>query len=126
MCISKNKHRTSTCDNLHIAGENLERVKVYKYLGLEINDSGNLIKSAENLCSRSWKAIFKMNAALKGSDINTKLHSSLFDKLIKPITCYGSEVWGCGINQITNLETFWKKLKHSQLRNFILNSQNSR
>ena len=109
MCISKNKHRTSTCDNLHIAGENLERVKVYKYLGLEINDSGNLIKLSENLCSRSWKAIFKMNAALKGSDINTKLHFSLFDKLIKPITCYGSEVWGCGINQITNLETFWKK-----------------
>ena len=111
MHISKSRSRSTTPGNLQIADEKLEWVRTYKYMGLEINDNGSPIKSAEKLCSRSWKAIFKMNAALKGSDINTKLHFSLFDKIIKPILCYGSEVWGCGIHQITNPETFWKKIE---------------
>ena len=70
----------------------------YKYLGLTIRSSGKV--DFEGLCSKSLKASFlmrkKKNTQKKQSfeEMNGQLGIKLFDSLLRPILCYGCEVWG--------------------------------
>ena len=98
--------------NLKIGDHEIEWVTTYKYLGMELNNNGNLTQSAKNLCARSWKAIFKMNSTLKNINVKTKTRLHLFDHLVRPIACYGSEVWGSSMYLPANklsLSSFWEK-----------------
>ena len=100
-----------------IDGEILECVKCYKYLGVEIHSNGNFQKSMANLCSRGWKAIFKMQRALKNVNVTTATKFNLFDKLISPILCYNSEVWGSTLHTGNEYDEtkFWKKSENLPL-----------
>ena len=51
----------------------------YKYLGIEVHSNGNMMTTSENLCSRAWKAVFKMKSAFKDIDVNPKLQIKMFD-----------------------------------------------
>ena len=62
--FSKNGHKQPT-RNIYIGSEPLEWVSSYKYLGIEVQNHGNMTNSSKNLCKRSWKAIFMLNASLK-------------------------------------------------------------
>ena len=57
-------------------------------------------------------AIFKINSTLKNINVKTKTRLHLFDHLVRPIACYGSEVWGSSMylpaNKL-NLSSFWEK-----------------
>ena len=50
-----------------------------------------------------------------GVDIPPKQMMSLFDKLIKPVLCYNSEIWGSLISVVTNNtkceNDFWQKVE---------------
>ena len=89
----------------------LEWVHVYKYLGMEIHSDGNFSLSSENLCTCGWKATFKIKSAFKDVDVNPALRLKLFDVLVKPIVCYGSEIWGLMNNLFTSKTTnqFWER-----------------
>lgn len=92
----------------------LKWVDKYKYLGIEIHLEGNFILSCNNLCVRGWKAAFKIKSALKRIDVNPDLTLKLFDALVKPIICYGSEIWGI-MNDLFNsksINQFWERLEN--------------
>ena len=84
MILSKNVYAIpSYC--LNVGGSKLEWVKHYKYLGVEFHCNGNMFKQSRNLCSRGWKALFKVNSATKNVYIKTSTRLSLFDKLVRPV-----------------------------------------
>ena len=96
---------------MKMGNASLEWVHVYKYLGMEIHSDGNFTLSSENLCTRGWKATFKIKSAFKDVDVNPALRLKLFDVLVKPIVCYGSEIWGLMNNLFNSKSTsqFWER-----------------
>ena len=67
-------------------------VSQYKYLGLTIRSSGKI--DFENLCKKGLKATFLMKKKLSFDEMNDQLGLKLFDSMLRPISCYGSEVCG--------------------------------
>ena len=111
MVLSKSGFKKTT-NELKLGNQVLQWTSAYKYLGLELHSNGNYVKTAENLCSRGWKAIFKINSSLRNISVKTSTRLHLFDTLVKPIICYGSEVWGSMVNGQSakvHVGKFWNK-----------------
>ena len=67
----------------------------FKYLGIVFTSGGSFAETQSTLAGQAQKAIFKMNKYLyKFMHLSPRHRLELFDKLIKPILNYGSEVWG--------------------------------
>ena len=128
-CLSVNPKKTKIMYTGKNSGESapfmvgdasLEYTSHYKYLGVEINANNKVAEAVQNLCTRSWKAIFKLNSILAGTDIPAPHKLSLFDKLVKPILLYSSESWGYILDKCVNtrktdacndiITTFWRKV----------------
>jgi len=113
--------------NLHFTydGNDLEIVKLFKYLGVMFSSGGSFKETDLLLSGQATKAIFKMNSYLhKFTDLSPKHTLELFDKLILPILNYGSEVWGFhnGIHTERTQLNFCKRLlgvKTSTQNNFV-------
>ena len=78
--------------------------------------------TSSNLCTRGWKAVFKIKAAFKSIDINPELSLNMFDTLVKPIVCYSSEIWGA-MNTLycsTSKTKLWEKIEKLPVEIFHL------
>ena len=72
----------------------LEIVSKYPYLGIVFTTGGSFNTAQSTLSGQAQKAIFILNKYLtKFSNLVPSHVLDLFDKLISPIVCYGSEVW---------------------------------
>ena len=119
MCMSTQKV-TFPDISMHIGGTPLTWVSTYKYLGIEIHSDGKMDAAIKNLCVRGWKATFKIRAAFKDIDVSPATKIRFFDVLVKPIICYGSEVWGA-LNNLHNsksLDQFWNRVEKLHVENF--------
>jgi hypothetical protein len=73
----------------------LEIVSDFTYLGIRFSTSGSFTITQQTLAGQGLKAVHQLEKYLtKFVNIDVALILELFDKLIEPILCYGSEVWG--------------------------------
>ena len=64
-------------------------------MGIVFTAGGSFAETFEMLAGQSRKAMFSLNKCLhKFTEISPKHYLDLFDKLLKPVLQYGSEVWG--------------------------------
>ena len=105
---------------LNIGGTTIDWVNSYKYLGIEVHSNGDMLAATKNLCVRGWKAAFKIKSTFKGLDVNPITRMKLFDVLVKPIICYGSEVWGSLNNLGTSksMDQLWLRMSKLPVENF--------
>ncbi|MES9993748.1 MAG: reverse transcriptase family protein [Candidatus Thiodiazotropha sp.] len=89
--FSGNGHRCKTVFMYN--GSPVENVLKYKYLGIEFSSSGSWTAAISNLSNRGMKALFLLKRYICSGNINPRLALKLFDQMIKPILCYGSEIW---------------------------------
>jgi hypothetical protein len=76
-------------------GEKIECVAIYKYLGFLFSSRLKWNKATEQLALQAQKALFKIYKLEKMCQgLSVKTYFELFDKMVVPILCYGSEVWG--------------------------------
>ena len=76
-------------------GENIEIVGKFVYLGITFTTGGAFKETHRTLSGQALKAIFKLNQYLYNfTDLSHKHVLDLFDTLVRPILCYGAEVWG--------------------------------
>lgn len=76
-------------------GNDIEIVQKFTYLGITLTTGGSFNETHKALSGKGLKAIFKLNQYLYNfTDMSPKHILSLFDKLVRPILCYGAEVWG--------------------------------
>jgi hypothetical protein len=84
-------------------GSEIEIMNKFTYLGIVFSCGGSFEYTYEALSGQALKAIFKLKQYLqKFTNIDIKHKIDLFDKLIKPILCYGGEIWG--MNNATKIE----------------------
>ena len=93
MVFKKHNRRTETVELLY-NNQVLKVVKCFTYLGVNLSSNGNFNKSQKSLSEQSLKGLFSLNSVFDmiSSDISDKVR--LFDSMILPILCYGSELWG--------------------------------
>ena len=74
----------------------LEIVKEYKYLGVFLTSSGSFNKTKTYLALQANKALFSLFRKTRNQSLSIDLQIELFNKTVKPILLYGSEIWGFG------------------------------
>ena len=68
----------------------------YRYLGIDISNTGNFSKAHQHLYRKAIKAQYSIYSSVNvySDQPNIPLFLRLFDSLLKPIILYGSEIWG--------------------------------
>ena len=108
----------------------LEEVKNYKYLGIQISSSGSMNVARTNLYASAVKAFYKLRKIIDLKNMKMKTVIRLFESLIEPILLYACEI--TNVFNVTNsvrennLKVFdriqrWEQEKlHLQFCKFIL------
>ena len=97
--VFKKGGRLAANDKWFYQGGPLEVVKHFTYLGIVFSSGGSFSENQKTLAGQAQKAIFALIKMLKKFEhVTHDIFCDLFDKMIMPILCYGSEVWGfhCG------------------------------
>ena len=79
---------------------NIEIVKELNYLGIIFAKSGNFNKTKTYLAEKAQRAMYEVLKIGRSYKLSIKIQLDLFDKMVKPILLYGSEVWGFSNNDI--------------------------
>ena len=74
-------------------GKPLENVPKYKYLGIEFSSSWSWSSAIANISNWGKWALFLLKGYKCSGNIKPGLGLKLFDQMIGPILCYGSEIW---------------------------------
>ena len=98
------------------AGNAIEQVDIFKYLGVQMHGTKGLTPAMEYLCKASKRAMFGLQQRCEQLRIHDPaLKCKLFDTLVKPILCSGCEIWsvlGCksAIADLERVQTNFLKI----------------
>lgn len=76
--------------------ETIEVVEQYKYLGIYLGRSGSYAVAKKHIAEQGNKALFALIRKTRNLNLPYDIQIDLFEKTIKPILLYGSEIWGYG------------------------------
>ena len=68
----------------------------YKYLGVVFSKSGSFYSAKKQLVNQAEKAMYSLIRKSRSLMLPFDLQIELYEKMVKPIRLYGSEVWGFG------------------------------
>ena len=86
------KNNTRNVRPFKIGNEIIEIVQEYKYLGVYFTSNGLFTRT------KAHKAMFALLRKIKTLDLLYDIQIELFDKTIKSILLYASEIWSFGKN----------------------------
>lgn len=101
-----------------IAGEEVEIVKDFKYLGVLFTKNGRFVQHIKNLSTIACKAMYLLRKRIVNLHLPVDCQLKLFDQTIVPILLYGSEI--CGFENLQLLEKI-----HLNFMRSILKMKNS-
>ena len=76
--------------------QELEISNEYKYLGIVLSKSGSFVAAKKNIAEQANKALFSLMRKIRTLKLPIDIQLEIFDKTIKPILLYGSEIRGLG------------------------------
>ena len=106
-CIRKYK-------NFTFAGEKIEVVREYVYLGVTMTYNNKFTSAIERQLTLGRKAYFSLLSKIQKFKLPLDIQYKLFDQLVVPIITYGCEVWG-HVN-LDKIEMFHKKFIKNSLK----------
>ena len=90
--------RQSTNLKFTLNGSELEIVNEFNYLGILFNRTGNFNKAIKKQAEKATKAMFEVLKRGRTHNLSIECQLELFNKMVKPILLYGSEIWGFSKN----------------------------
>ena len=103
--------RKSHTSPLSYAGANIEQVDIFKYLGITMHGTRGFSTAIETLCQAAKRAMFGLLRRCQQLHIHDPIvKCKLFDSLVKPILCYGCEIWS-----VTGGKTALAELERTQI-----------
>ena len=97
--------------NFTFAGEKIEVVREYVYLGVTMTYNNKFTSAIERQLTLGRKAYFSLLSIIQKFKLPLDLQYKLFDQLVVTIITYGCEVWG-HVN-LDKIEMFLKKFTMS-------------
>ena len=74
----------------------LEITNAYRYLGIYLARSGSFNQAKKHISGQANKALFSLLRKIRNLNPPYDFQFDLFNKTVKPILLYGSEIWGFG------------------------------
>lgn len=74
----------------------IEEVSEFKYLGVLFSKTNSLKPTIRHVAEQGLKAVYSILKKSRALQLPIDLQLELFNKLVKPILLYGSEIWGSG------------------------------
>ena len=114
MQVSNGAKLPSPSSSIKFKNSPLAFINTYKYLGIVFDSVGNFNAARQNMYERGQKALFKLKSVIDRDFLSPKISLDLFDKTVKPVCLYGSDIWTC-LNVPQNntcddfIESFLKK-----------------
>ena len=81
-------------DSWTYAGQNIDIVDRFTYLGLTLSSGGSFAKATDALVDKALKAMHALLFVTKNMDMPIDIMFNLFDAYVLPILNYASETWG--------------------------------
>ena len=81
-------------DKWFYAGEEVEVVNSFAYLGVVFSSGGSFIPNTKTLSGKSLKTMHQLLQLLHEGDTPINIALNLFDSLVASVLNYGCEVWG--------------------------------
>jgi hypothetical protein len=97
--VFKNGGKLSKHEKWYYAGERVEVVSYYKYLGVIFSCRLNWSTCCRTLAAQAHKATSMVKRCLSKCDYDPTVAFKLFDSMISPILCYSAEIWGTEIRK---------------------------
>ena len=94
MVISRGRQNANI--NFYLNNTKLEIVQEYNYLGIYLSKSGSFNKAKKYIAEQANKALFALIKKSRSLNLSFDLQIDLFNKTVKPILLYCSEIWGTG------------------------------
>ena len=69
-------------------------VNEFNYLGILFNRTGNFNKTFKKQAEKATKSMFEVLKRGRTHNLSIECQLELFNKMVKPILLYGSEIWG--------------------------------
>lgn len=107
MLFSKKGGILSRQEKWTYAGETVEIVNSFNYLGIVLSSGGAFIKATNTLVGKALKSMNALFAITKSMQVPTDVMFNLFDSFVLSILNYGCEVWGFSTAQ--NVERVHRK-----------------
>ena len=79
-------------------GSEIEIVNEFNYLGILLNRTGNFNKAITKQAEKAKQAMYEVLKRGRTHNLSVECQIELFDKMVKPILLYGSEIWGYSKN----------------------------
>ena len=98
--LSRNKNWT-------FAGEEIEIVNSFNYLGMVLPSGGTFNKATSTLSGKALKAMNALFSITKTMQVPVDIMFNLFDSFIAPILNYSCEIWG--FSRAENIERVHRK-----------------
>ena len=89
------------------AGDVVQVVDDYIYLGVKFNYNNTFTKAIDNQLALARKAMFALLSRCQNLQLPLEITTSLFDKLVVPVLVYGCEIWG--YSKLDKIELFHRK-----------------
>ena len=97
--------------NFNFDSSRIDVVFQYKYLGITLNYNNKMNIALKTQCLSSNKAIFSVLKKARALKLPIDIQLDMFDKCVKPILLYGSEIWGCvPLDEIDKIQTRFLKM----------------
>ena len=90
--------RQETALKFFLNGKELEIVNEFNYLGIQLNRTGNFNKAINKQTEKATKAMYEVLKKGRIHNLSIECQIDLFNKIVKPILLYGSEIWGFSKN----------------------------
>lgn len=96
--ISKTKYMTmgSKLDGrstVRLAGEEVEVVQSFNYLGTNINSSNNMSEELRNRVMCGSRGQYALGNILRAKNLERALKIKVYQAILRPVVLYGSETW---------------------------------
>lgn len=72
----------------------LKQVKTFTYLGVTLSSNGSFYQAQKSLSAQALKALYSLNSLFDNVNLDIEDKLKLFNSMVLPILCYGSEIWG--------------------------------
>lgn len=103
--------KQTPCQAFMFEGQVIERVDVFKYLGIAFHATRGLSCALEHLCNSARRALHALQGRCHELHIrDPALQCMLFDALIRPILSYACEIWvALGLSAMQKLEQVYTR-----------------
>ena len=79
-------------------GSEIEIENEFNYLVILLNITGNFNKAITKQSEKTKQTMYEVLKRGRTHSLSVKYQLELFDKMVKPILLYGSEIWGFSKN----------------------------